>query len=141
MKVYLFSSLAVSLLGICAVSTGASASHSEQQASGDAQRGAVVFRNECGLCHQGADGDGEGGAGPDLRGVVGRKIGGDEGFPYSQALAHSDETWTEERLEAFLADPAGAFPGNYMPTNVPSATDRRDLVAYLAGLTATAKHP
>lgn len=141
MKVYLFSSLAVSLLGIGAVSTGATGNHIEQRASGDAQRGATVFKNECGLCHQGADGDGEGGAGPDLRGVVGRRIGRDKGFPYSEALAQSDEIWTAERLDAFLAEPASAFPGNVMPTNVPSASDRQDLVAYLAGLTEPTVQP
>jgi mono/diheme cytochrome c family protein len=46
----------------------------------DPAHGQQLFRAECGVCHQGGDGDGDGGAGPSLRGVVGRKVGGDPNF-------------------------------------------------------------
>jgi len=100
----------------------------------DASHGQQLFRTQCGVCHQGGDGDGDGGAGPSLRGVVGRKVGGDAGFGYTQVLSDSKESWTSDNLSTFLADPNKAKPGTSMPISVKDDTDRADLVAYLASL-------
>lgn len=78
--------------------------------------------------------------GPGLFGVVDRLIGGVEGYAYSEALAAlgaEGETWTIERLDAFLANPPEAIPGNTMPfPGVRNDTDRHNLIAYLATLTS-----
>ncbi len=100
----------------------------------DAAHGQALFRDQCGLCHTAAPGDGDGGQGPDLRGVVGRKAASSEGFPYTAALKASGLTWTPEVLDHFLADPDKAVPGTAMPVAVPDAKDRADLIAYLASL-------
>jgi len=70
--------------------------------------------------------------GPDLRGVVGRKSGSVPGFRYSRALKNTKFIWNEVRLDAYLAEPQVAIPGNAMPfPGLPEATERQDLIAYL----------
>ncbi len=63
--------------------------------------------------------------------MVGRKVGGDPNFGYSQALADSKDTWTADSLSTFLADPQKAMPGTAMPIRVGSPDDRADIAAYL----------
>ena len=112
--------------------------HSATAASAaPATHGQEQFRAQCGCCHIGGDGDGEGGPGPSLRGVVGRKIGGDPAFGgYTPALSGSSDKWTEPNLSAFLADPGKAMPGTAMPIAVKDDAERADIVAYLASLKA-----
>ena len=98
----------------------------------DAAHGQQLFRDQCGVCHTAGDGDGAGGAGPALKGVVGRKVGGDTNFAYTQVLSDSKESWTTDSLSTFLSDPNKAKPGTSMPIAVKSDTDRADLIAYLA---------
>lgn len=99
--------------------------------------GKAVFAANCALCHDASPAMGAF-QGPPLFGVAGRKVGGVAGFDYSDALktAHDrGETWNDSNLDAFLADPQQAMPGTQMPVNVPDATDRRNLIAYLTSLT------
>lgn len=99
----------------------------------DAAHGQQLYRAQCGICHQAGEGDGDGGPGPSLRGVVGRKVGGDASFGgYTQALSDSKDSWTVDSLNAFLADPNKAKPGTAMPISVKDDAERADLVAYLA---------
>jgi cytochrome c2 len=100
----------------------------------DAKLGQQTFRAECGVCHQGGPDDGEGGQGPDLNGVVGRKAGSVPGFPYTSALKSSGLVWTQADLDRFLTDPSKLVPGTAMPISVPDTKTRQDLVAYLATL-------
>jgi cytochrome c2 len=100
----------------------------------DAAHGRELFKAQCGLCHQGAAGDGDGGQGPSLQGVIGRKIGGDTSFPYSPPLSEAKAAWTESAVDAFLKDPQKVFPGTAMPVQVDQAAERADIVAYLAAL-------
>lgn len=127
MKTYLLAGLAAGALLLAASSVSAA----------DAAHGQELFRAQCGICHQGGEGDGDGGQGPALRGVVGRKIGGDPAFGgYTQALSASNDTWTEANLGPFLADPGKDKPGTAMPINVQDAGERADIIAYLASLKA-----
>jgi cytochrome c len=103
-------------------------------AAGDAAHGKALFQQRCGLCHQGAPDDGDGGQGPDLRGVVGRKAGTDPGFGYSPALKGAKLTWTPETLDQFLTAPGKMVPGTAMPVSTANPKDRADLIAYLATL-------
>ena len=103
----------------------------------DAAHGQQLFRDQCGVCHMGGDGDGAGGAGPSLKGVVGRKVGGDTNFGgYTSSLSDAKESWTADSLGTFLTDPNKAKPGTNMPISVKSDTERADVIAYLASLKA-----
>ncbi len=92
---------------------------------------------ECGNCHL-VDrdalraGDIPQVAGPLLWGVLGRPIASLEGFPYSDAMRAQEGTWSFERLNGFLADPAGTVPGTAMLAgHVPDEAERIALIAYL----------
>ena len=125
MKTFLLAGLAAGAL----IALGSSA------LAADAPHGQQLFRAQCGICHQAGEGDGDGGAGPSLRGLVGRKVGGDTNFGgYTQSLSDSKESWTADSLSTFLANPGMAKPGTSMPISVTNDTDRADLVAYLASL-------
>jgi cytochrome c len=124
MKTFLLAGLTAGAL----IALGASAQ------AADAAHGQQLFRDQCGVCHVGGDGDGPGGAGPSLRGLIGRKVGGDSGYSYTDVLSGSKESWTADNLGVFLSDPSKAKPGTTMPIAVKNDTDRADLVAYLASL-------
>ncbi len=100
-----------------------------------AAEGEAVFRRHCITCHAVAAGAPPG-AGPNLRGVVGRRVGGDPGFDYSpvlQAAGEAGQRWDASMLERFLADPEAMFPGLWMGANgLREAADRAAVAGYLA---------
>jgi cytochrome c len=99
-------------------------------ADGDAKRGQKLF-DECVACHATERGA-QGGVGPALHGVIGRKAGEVADFRYSPAMKRSNVTWNERTLDAYIADPQKAIPANRMPySGMPAARDRADLIAYL----------
>ena len=122
MKTYILAGLAAGALIV--MSSPASAA--------DAAHGQQVFREQCGVCHQGGEGDGDGGQGPSLRGVIGRKVGGDTNFAYTQTLSDDKGIWSTETLSVFLTNPQKAKPGTAMPISIPDDKDRADIIAYLA---------
>jgi cytochrome c2 len=70
-----------------------------------------AYARYCAGCHTPAFGPP---AGPPLDGVIGRRIAGVEGFAYSAGLKAKAGNWTEDRLNAFLADPEAFAPGTRM---------------------------
>jgi cytochrome c len=78
--------------------------------------------------------------GPNLSGLIDRKVGGDAAFDYSPVLrkANADELrWDAERLDRFLADPAEMFPGLWMSIRgVEDSADRAALVRFLSDPTS-----
>ena len=97
----------------------------------DATAGKAVFA-QCTACHSI---DGTNGAGPSLQGVAGRKAGSFAGFRYSRAMKNATTTWDAASLDAYIANPQAALPGNVMPfSGLPDAKQRGDLVAYLLTL-------
>ncbi|MCG6882360.1 MAG: c-type cytochrome [Silicimonas sp.] len=96
-------------------------------------RGEAVFR-KCSSCHQVGEGA-QNRSGPQLNGVVGRPVGGLDGFKYSNAFkaAHDEgRVWDEESLAAFLADPRGYLSGTRMSFRGLSEPDEiAAIVAYL----------
>ena len=127
MKTFLLAGLSAGALMV----TGSSA------LAADAAHGRELFRGQCGVCHVGGEGDGDGGAGPSLRGVVGRKIGGDPSFAgYTPALSESKDKWSDANLQSFLANPNKDKPGTAMPISVKDDAERADIIAYLASLKA-----
>jgi cytochrome c len=100
-----------------------------------AAEGEAEFRRYCASCHALAAGA-PAGPGPNLGGVVGRRVGGDPGFDYSpvlQAAGEAGQRWDALMLERFLADPEAMFPGLWMGANgVRDAGDRAAVAHYLA---------
>jgi cytochrome c len=98
-----------------------------------AEDGAKLF-TPCRACHS-LDPTDQGLPGPNLGGLIGRKVGGDEAFDYSPALRKARDDglrWDAERLDRFLADPAEMFPGLWMSIRgVEDAADRAALVRFL----------
>ena len=92
---------------------------------------------QCGFCHTFDDG-GINSVGPNLFAIVGRAVGAADDFLYSETLLGMNAdgaTWTVELLDAFIADPAVAAPGNRMPfSGIPDEGERADLIAFLATL-------
>ena len=75
--------------------------------------GRVIFEAKCASCH--AIDRNEAVVGPPLYKLAGRRVGGFEGYPYSDTLAGRRDTWTEARLQQFLSDPDKNFAGTTMP--------------------------
>jgi cytochrome c2 len=96
--------------------------------AGDPAKGQAVFADRCADCHT----LGVTGQGPNLVGVVGRKAASLPDYPYSDALRASGLTWTVATLDRFLQGSRTLVPGTAMDVSVPDATDRRDVIAYLA---------
>ena len=85
----------------------------------------------CKVCHKFEKG---GGAlvGPDLYGVVGRKIASVEGFNYTPALKAHDGVWTYENLDPWLKNPQAFAPGTMMAfPGVADAKKRANIIAFL----------
>ncbi|MDJ0822486.1 MAG: c-type cytochrome [Paracoccaceae bacterium] len=77
-----------------------------------AAAGENVFK-KCKACHQVGDGA-KNRTGPHLNGIVGRDIGGLDGFKYSKTMSSMGGVWDEATLAAFLADPRGSVKGTKM---------------------------
>jgi cytochrome c len=110
------------------------------QGPGDAEAGRQAFA-VCGVCHTVASG-GAALIGPNLWGVVDREVGSLPGFDYSVELKSAGGTWTPERLDRFLTDPAAFAPGTRMGyAGVADPVVRAALIAYLATLHEGAAPP
>lgn len=99
-----------------------------------AGRGAVVFKNNCSVCHQiGVEAVNR--VGPRLNGIFGRRAGTVEGFSYSKSMTRMGNdglTWTLETLDAYLENPKSLISGTRM--NYKGMEDdvaRAALLAYL----------
>jgi cytochrome c len=94
------------------------------------EQGMTLFQQNCRTCHVVKEGENR--LGPSLYGVVGREVGTVEGFSYSNSLASSGETWTEEHLDTYLQDPDGLYPGTRMLfAGLPDEEARSAIIAYL----------
>ncbi len=115
----IFAAAAVSLLA----TTAASAQ--------DVANGEDVFK-KCRACH--AIGAGAKNlVGPMLNGLVGRKAGTVEGFPYSESNKNSGVTWDKETFLKYIKDPKAFMPGNKMAfAGVKDEADAADLFAYIS---------
>jgi len=87
---------------------------------------------KCASCHS-FDKGGPNKIGPHLWDVLGRPIASAEGFSYSDALqALSGQTWTYEKLNAFIAKPKDFAPGTKMGfAGLKNVKDRAAVLAYL----------
>lgn len=76
--------------------------------------------------------------GPRHCGLLGRVSGTAKGYDYySPAMQEAGITWNAETLDVFLQAPLAAVPGTTMGfAGIADAGERRDLIAFLATLTA-----
>ncbi len=123
-------SSAISLFSLIFVVISASGSIAEESS---AVAGKVFFDQHCQTCHN-PDADKKT-YGPSLVGVVGRKAGSIEDFPYSQVLKNSGIVWTESSLQAWMADNDGMLPGTRMRhVGVTDKAEQELIVDYLKTL-------
>jgi len=95
------------IVGFAGISSAAFAAEGEP-----ANDGQIAFNNNCRTCHSTNAGDNR--LGPNLNSIIGRKVGGAEGYVYSSAMGSSSFEWTAETLDQFIADPNSVVPGNNM---------------------------
>jgi cytochrome c len=108
----------------------ASAAINSLLATASAERGAQVAK-QCQACHNFEEGQGPK-VGPDLYGVVGRKIASAPGFNYSSALKSKNGTWDFNALNAWLTKPTAYAPGTAMTfAGLSNDKQRADVIAYL----------
>jgi cytochrome c len=100
-------------------------------ASADPARGEEVFK-KCAICHS-ADKGGPNLIGPDLYGVIGRKIASHEGYDYSDALKSKEGDWDYEKIDHMIESPGTFAPGTKMAMfpGLPDAKQRADVIAFL----------
>jgi alcohol dehydrogenase (cytochrome c) len=101
-------------------------------AGGDPVAGKTVFATQCSSCHTVAVG--KNGFGPSLAAVIGRKSGTLPGFTYSPAMAEAGLVWDDKTLDEFLTASTQKVSGTSMQVALSNATDRANVIAYLATL-------
>ena len=75
--------------------------------------------------------------GPNLEGVIGRRVAAIGDFDYSPAMKAAGGRWTEQRLDEFLVNPGAAIQGTTMMfPGIPDADTRRKIIVYLASPTS-----
>jgi cytochrome c len=88
----------------------------------------------CGACHA-LTADAGRKPGPQLAGVIGRKVAGDPAFDYSpplKAAREKGESWSKEKLDTFLKDPQAMYQGTWMGSPpVRDAKQRADILCVL----------
>jgi cytochrome c len=99
-------------------------------ALGDVASGEKIFK-KCAACHSINKG-GKNKIGPALYNVVGRTVGGVDGYKYSKALASYGKEWTFEELNGFLKKPASYLKGTKMSyAGLRKEKDRASIIKYL----------
>ena len=95
--------------------------------------GESAFR-KCSACHTPTQG-GKNGIGPNLWNIVGRGIGGDADFKYSNAMAEKGGDWDYEALANFLHKPKKWLKGTKMAFGgIRSDQEIADVLVYLRSL-------
>jgi cytochrome c len=102
-------------------------------ASASVDKGKVAAR-KCEACHTFEKG-GPNKVGPNLWGVVGRKIASHAGFDYSAAMKGKGGEWSFEELNIYLRNPRAEVPGTKMAfAGISRDTERADVINFLHSL-------
>ncbi len=119
------------ILSACLTGSGAGPAFSETLFD----IGQRIYERQCSACHS-LD---HNRIGPHHRMVFGRLAGSLPDYHYSDALKNAGFTWTEERLEAWLADPTEMVPGTSMGFSLGDRQKRKAVIHYLKGLSKLEK--
>jgi cytochrome c len=107
-------------------------------AEGDVDKGEKVFK-KCKACHA-VGPDAKNKVGPELNGIVDRKVASVEGFKYSPAMkkfAEGDKVWDDATLHTYLEKPKDLVPKTKMAfAGLRKEKDRDNVIAYLAQFNA-----
>ncbi|MBC8013316.1 MAG: c-type cytochrome [Methyloceanibacter sp.] len=100
-------------------------------AGADPTRGADVAK-KCAICHN-FDKGGPNMIGPNLYGVLGRKIASHEGYEYSGVLKAKEGDWDYEQINHMIENPNVFAPGTKMALfpGLPDAKQRADVIVFL----------
>jgi cytochrome c len=111
--------LAVELTGVAAVHAG-----------DNLTRGRILFLR-CASCHDlGAAPSAK--IGPNLRGILGRKVASLPGYSYSAALRSQDFEWDAAHLDRWIRNPNEVAPGTMMAfAGIADESERRAIIEYL----------
>ncbi|WP_296243559.1 MULTISPECIES: c-type cytochrome [unclassified Psychrobacter] len=102
---------------------------------GDADNGALIYKDACSQCHQLNPGLNK--KGPQLMNIYGAPAAELEDYNYSEGLATSGWVWDAETLDPYIADAEKAMPDSKMLSDpMPDAKERADVIAYLSTLRA-----
>lgn len=96
-----------------------------------AKRGEVLAQS-CTACH--SLNRNSLGVGPHLKAIVGRQVASVDGYDYSDALKAQNFRWDEERIQRFIMNPTGTYPGTKMAYGDLSPEEASDIVEYLRSL-------
>ena len=107
----------------------------------DVAKGEKLFK-KCVACHT-VKGGGKNKVGPNLFGIVGRKMGTGKGYRYSKSYVGAGENgavWTEDAIFAYLADPKAYMrkaannpkARSKMVFKLKKEADRKDVISFLA---------
>ena len=110
----------------------------ERLASADPKLGeADTKKLGCIACHTFTEG-GRNGIGPNIYGVVNRKIGDKADYTYSAAIkSKAGGDWNFAQLDEWLTKPSAYAPGTKMTfVGIANAKDRADVIDYLRTLAA-----
>jgi aldose sugar dehydrogenase len=93
--------------------------------------GEALFAEKCSGCHRSSSTSRQT-IGPNLFGVVGRRIASQSDQIYSPAFRQLGGDWTEERLDRFLTAPREFIPGTAMDyAGLADAAERSAIISYL----------
>lgn len=99
----------------------------------DVADGKKLF-SQCAVCHT-ADNTGKNKIGPNLFGIVGRKIATEAGYKYSDGMKSHTGVWDEATLSAYLENPKKWEPKTKMTfAGFKDEAKRKQVIAYLKTL-------
>jgi cytochrome c2 len=86
--------------------------------TGDAKKGANLFKTRCAQCHTLGEGEGNK-IGPNLHGLFGRHTGSVEGFSYTDANKGKDIVWKEDTLVSLIRTIFEMLEANIIQVRLP----------------------
>jgi len=104
-------------------------------AQADLEAAKKQYNGACAVCHASESG-GPPRQGPHLAGVIGRTAGTLPAYKFSPALTGAGFVWTDETLDAWLADAQAFRPGTTMLYRQANQERRRLVIEYLKSLNA-----